>query len=178
MDKKEYEKFVLNLTHENRGEGVNRHITANPIFNVETKRKVYHVDLSEAESVIWVDTEDQEYSFDSVEEVFDHIGENHEERHKKLCDYLDQEEIALDELDESDKIDILENVLSYERIGYKEYWEYVNSHLTRTAAERFIKRKQHDYGAMRVWVGSQYLCWEFNDIIKLIMDGNLQFIED
>jgi len=47
----------------------------------------------------------------------------------------------------------------------------VNSHFTRDAAEAFIRRKQHDYGEMRVYVESQYYAWEFEAIKEAILDG-------
>jgi hypothetical protein len=37
----------------------------------------------------------------------------------------------------------------------------MNSHFTKDTAEAFIRRKQHDYGEMRIYVESQYYDWKF-----------------
>ena len=178
MGKTEFEEFKKRLYFHNRDrEGVDRHITANPIFNVQTKERIYHIEFSEAEGIIYVDSDEPEYSYDSIEELYDSLSENDSETYHKLKKYCDDEDIDFDELYTDEQIDIVENELNIHRCGYIEQWRYVNSHLTREGAEEFIKRKKHDYGEMRIWVGSQNLCWEFNDIIKGILDGEIGYID-
>lgn len=44
-------------------------------------------------------------------------------------------------------------------------------------ADAFIKRKKHDYDELRVYVDSQYWCWEFNAIKNAILSGKLKYVE-
>jgi hypothetical protein len=59
--------------------------------------------------------------------------------------------------------------------GWEEEWEYVNCHFTYAAAEAFIKRKKHDYRELRIYVDSQYWCWEFEAIKAAILNGTLTY---
>jgi hypothetical protein len=65
----------------------------------------------------------------------------------------------------------------FEKIGYHESWEYECAHLTREAAEAFIKRKAHDHRKLRIYVDSQYWCWEFNAIIEGMISGEIGFFD-
>jgi hypothetical protein len=51
----------------------------------------------------------------------------------------------------------------------------VNKHCTRGTAEAPIRRKQQDYGEIRVYVDSQYYAWEFVVIKEAILDGTLTY---
>ena len=82
-------------------------------------------------------------------------------------------------LSESDQWDILADLPEHTVSGWDERWEHVNSHLTKEAAEAFIRRKKHDYrDGLRVYVEAQIYCWEFNEIIKGLLDGRIVFAAD
>ena len=55
----------------------------------------------------------------------------------------------------------------------KYFWEDVNCHLTRSAADAFIKRKSHDFGELRVFVKSLYWCEEFKNLLNAIISGEV-----
>ena len=177
MEKQEFEEFKKRLNFHNIDrEGVDRHITANPIFNVQTKKRTYGIDDGYTDLFIWQYKSDYENTFDDMDEVINTALEC-DVLTEKIKKYCDQEELDLDSLTGWEQQTIVEDLLGYEKIGYVEEWNYVNSHLTREGAEAFIRRKQHDYGEMRVFVNSQYFCWEFNDLIKDILDGKIGYID-
>ncbi|WP_255312004.1 hypothetical protein [Pseudomonas mandelii] len=80
------------------------------------------------------------------------------------------------ELDEDDQWEALSDLEDHTVTGWHQRWEIVNSHFTKDAAEAFIRRKNHDYGEMRVCVESQYYAWEFEAIKAAILDGTLTHI--
>jgi hypothetical protein len=81
-------------------------------------------------------------------------------------------------LSESDQWDILADLPEHTVSGWDERWDIVNVHFTKEAAEAFIRRKQHDYrDGLRVYVEAQVYCWEFNEIIKGLLDGKIVYAE-
>lgn len=171
LTEEEFTKFKERLYFHNIDrEGVDRHITANPIFNVQNKKRIYGVSDDYTDKFIW---NKDEVSFDSLEDFIEGLEDEELEAAKEYCANEGQD---FDGLGEYAMTDIAE-LLGYVKCGYIEEWEHVNSHLTREGAEAFIARKKHDYSEMRVWVGSQYLCWEFNEIIKGILDGDIGYIK-
>lgn len=79
-------------------------------------------------------------------------------------------------LPEEDQWEIIERA-GYIVTRYETEWVTVNQHLTKEAAEAFIKRKSHDYKELRIAAKSLYWCNEFKAIQKAILNGRLQFIE-
>lgn len=146
-----FDDFVGRLIYHNKGEGVKDHYTAFPIFIVQKRDRIYGMD--------------SEYSGEYNWFRFDLGGEYYEadERTSKRLDalYADDRDIK-----------------NWERIYYIDTWVYVNAHFTKEGALEFIKRKQHDYDELRVYVDSQYPCHEFNSIISAIIEGKLIFKGD
>jgi hypothetical protein len=78
------------------------------------------------------------------------------------------------QLDAGDQWDNLADLDDHTVSGWDDSWEFVNAHFTKEAAEAFIRRKKHDYPkGLRVYVEAQVYCWEFNAIVKALMDGGL-----
>lgn len=164
--------FVERLRHGSHGKGVNWHHTAAALFTVQTQRTDYGFERDYAEGLVvcleescwfspaeyWADLDDDEQAA---------LNERAQESHD--CDFA--------ELDEDDQWEILGNLDDHTVTGWNKRWEIVNSHFTKEAAEAFIKRKQHDYGPMRVYVESQYYAWEYEAIKEAILDGRLAFID-
>lgn len=146
LEKETFDDFISRLKYHNQGEGVKDHCTANPIFIVQKRVRVY--------------------GFDS-EYVSDYVWCNEEQDHKEANVVTAR---RLDALDDDGRA-----TGDWEKIYYVDRWEYVCAHLTKEAAEAFIARKGHDYEGLRVWVDSQYWCWEFNAIIKALLDGKVIF---
>jgi uncharacterized Ntn-hydrolase superfamily protein len=173
LTKESFDDFVSRLHHGVRGDGVNRHHTANAIFIVQQKIRTYGYteDYSDMRMVYRDDN-----AWYSIKEFWDALDDD---ERKELDDIANNMYCSkFMEFDEFIQWNILEDDQNkFTVTRYKEDWEYVNSHLTRDAADAFIKRKKHDYDELRVYVDSQYWCWEFNEIIEAILDGKLVYNE-
>lgn len=143
-----FQAFLERLRYHNKGEGVNDHCTAHPIFVVQSLRRVTGIDLDYDPEYFWTD--------------FDHEVEMGEEELKEALKEYIEEVGKIDDFDpEYDDIDSIidsadnaivtpEYEVVFQKIGYAEEWRYVNVHFTREAAEAFIKRKKHDYRELRI----------------------------
>jgi hypothetical protein len=162
-----FNDFVTRLKFHCRGEGVSNHHTAEALFIVQTKRMVTGLMSDFTDNKCIHDGEDSEtfYSLESFIENLDDDTLKHYELNDYECPFL--------EMSESDQWDALENISQLTISGFDTSWEYVNCHLTKEAAQRFIERKQHDHMELRIYVDSQYWAWEFNTIKNAILDGRL-----
>lgn len=166
--------FVTRLRHDCEGNGVDEHHTADALFTVQAKRLIFGIDLDYTDKkAVCFDGSNwfspQEYWDDCDEEGQAELNTKAELEHEKP--FL--------ELDESDQWEILAELDEHIVTGWDETWEYVNAHLTKDAAEAFIRRKKHDYrDGMRVFVESQYHACEFNTIKQGILSGQLVFNEE
>ena len=171
LNNETWNNFIERLKYHNQGEGVSYHCTAHPIFTVREKVKVTGSDDDE----VGIYCEDNYY--DDIDEAFNDLDEDIA---CKVREYVDEFEVyAWNELDDHSKADAINNVISDSYIYYWR-WDYrtVNSHLTKEAAERFIKRKQHDHGKLSIYVESAYWCWELRTIIDAMLDGKIKYIGD
>lgn len=170
LDSATWTDFVERLRYDCNGAGVKWHHTACALFTVQVKRIDYGFEPDYAEGLV-VCLEDQswftpvEYWQDLDEDEQAEINRATQESNE--CDFL--------ELDEDDQWEFLAELDDHTVTGWNKRWEIVNSHFTKDAAEAFIRRKQHDYGEMRVYVESQYYAWEFEAIKDAILDGTLTY---
>ncbi|WP_421551686.1 hypothetical protein [Pseudomonas yamanorum] len=162
--------FVTHLRHDCNGAGVKWHHTAAALFTVQTKRIDYGFEPDYAEGLVvcredcsWFSPE--EYSEDCDEE--DQAELNARVQADSECDFL--------ELSGGDQWELLGELDDHTVTGWNKRWEIVNSHFTKDATEAFIRRKQHEYGEMRVYVESQYCAWEFEAIKEAIIAGTLTY---
>ena len=159
-----YADFVERLKHHNHGKGVDDHHTSNPIFIVQTLERVCGIDLGYGPKHYWSDSDGE-------------IEWNDEEFKAILAEYV-EDGGEHDDFDLSyDSSVVLDNTIIFQKIGYHETWKYVCAHMTREAADAFIKRKSHDHRKLRVYVDSQYYCWEFNAIINGMLSGRIKLVE-
>lgn len=160
--------FVQRLSYHNRGEGVKQHITADPIFMVQQQATVFGLDddYSEGKVVAFEDS-----TWYSPEEYWNDAEEELEEELNRLS----QEAWGMDfmECEEDEQWLVLADLEGHTVTGYRHEWQNLNAHLTREAAEAFIRRKQHDYPPLRVFVESMYFGWEYREIIAALIDGRL-----
>lgn len=178
LTKETWEDFVERLKYHNEGEGVKRHITSNPIFTVQKLVRTYGVSEAYGNNRVILDVDS-----DSVSTEYDHPEDYYEKLSKKEKEELDEFandmlDVSFLELPDYDQWELLSDLPDTEVIYYIENWEHVNSHFTREAAEAFIKRKSHDYDKLRIYVESEYWCWEFNEIVKAILCDRLEFKEN
>ncbi|MBD8129329.1 hypothetical protein [Pantoea agglomerans] len=167
-----WQDFVSRLHDGVRGSQVKNHITADAVFVVQKHAEIVGLDSDYAEEKL--------VHFDgstwySPEEYWSDLDEDEQES-------LNQEAISLhecsfEECDEYDQWEMLGDLDGHTVTGLRREWQDVNSHLTREAAEAFIKRKQHDYPPLRVYVKSAYFCWEYCEIIDAILTGKLVYVD-
>ena len=58
FNKKEFEDFIERLRYHNKGDGVQKHGTADPIFMVQKKELIFGLEDGYADYYVWVDTSD------------------------------------------------------------------------------------------------------------------------
>lgn len=145
------EELALSLELKNQ----DNRITADPLFCVQQKRRVYGMDgdLIDDLDFIWVYTEDSEYTF-GPDEIFDEIRDNDHGEDGVLN--LHDEEIEPEEW-------------GYHQMFYVEYWDFVCAHFTERAADEYIRDNNHNLTSPRVYVTSQYRCYEWNAVRKHLM---------
>lgn len=166
--------FITRLKHDVAGKGVERHCTRDAIFNVERLRRVTGIDLSFDPQRMITD-EDHEREWFSPKEYWDSLDLDEKKSLNEEC--MEADESFFLDLDEDDQWQFLGDRDYLNIYGYQEEWEYVNSHLTRDAAEAFIKRKSHDYpDGLRVFVDSRVWCGEFCAIVDALISGKLQLV--
>lgn len=170
LDASTWNEFVERLRYHCNGAGVKWHHTSAAIFTVQTKRIDYGYEIDYAEGRV-VCLEDR--SWFSPKEYWDDLDD--EEREEIDQALMADRECSFMDMDEDDQWDYLAELDDHTVTGWNKRWEIVNSHFTREAAEAFIRRKQHDYGEMRVYVKSQYYAWEFEAIKEAILDGTLTY---
>lgn len=180
LSEQSFNDFIARLTHDCRGEGVKDHITSNAIFTVQYNKLITGLDTDYTDNLgCYFDS-----SFSgSIDDFLADIGADHEADDNFavwLKDVYEQDFEWLLSESRGEQAQILRDFDQSENgwfsltiCGYEYEWTHINSHFTKDAAERFIERKKHDYGEMRVYVNSQYYAWEFNAIMGALMDGKL-----
>lgn len=116
---------------------------------------------------------DQESKYKSVEEFFESLRAA--EKHTLNGLAIDEEDELFLDVKASTQISILSDwdERSVHICHGKYFWEDINCHLTRSAAEAFIKRKAHDFSELRVFVKSLYWCDEFKSLLNAIISGEV-----
>lgn len=172
LDKATFDDFVQRLRHHMRGEGVEYHCTADALFTVQARKLIFGIDQDFTDKLaVCVD----ESAYFSPQEYWDAAEDNTRENLDALAN--EAYELAFLALDISEQWDILNDLPDHSVLGWDERWDYVNSHFTKEAAEAFIKRKKHDYrDGIRIYVEAQVYCWEFNAIIKGLLDGSIGYV--
>ena len=172
LTKENFDKLIKNLKHWNESdEGRDSHCTANPIFDVQEKVKVYGFDSGYSDAFEFFNS-DLQLSVENIESLIEEL-EDPSELFGKIA------AISIKDFFERNYYEqvLAAKELGYEVVHYQEEWKHVNTHLTREAAQAFIKRKQHDHGELRIWVSSLYWCWEFNMIIQGLLSGKISLVE-
>lgn len=165
LNKRSWDDFVNRLKYHCEGDGVKEHCTSYPIFEVQ--EKTINTGMDREFTNDWVII-DEEVFFYSPEELYIDLDDEQTQELNADGDFLS--------LPEKEQWEILEHA-GYIVTGYVTEWVTINQHLTKEAAEAFIKRKGHDYEELRIVAESLYWCNEFKAIQKAILDGRLQFIE-
>ena len=163
-----FANFVKRLRHDCVGEGVRDHCTAAALFTVQAQRTAYGFEVDYAEGLCVY--RDGCCWFSPLEYWADLDGDEQLELDVKAAEGGD---CTFLELDSDDQWELLGELEDHTVTGWNKRWEIVNSHFTKDAAEAFIRRKQHDYPPLRVYVEAQIYCWEFEAIKNALIDGRL-----
>jgi hypothetical protein len=176
LTKESFDDFVKRMHYHVRGEGVNNHATANATFIVQCKRLVSGIDKDYTDNTcLFIDGEPcfdfddfiQDFDDEDIDDLITEGAPIYKVNGEYKCD---SQSHLFDWVEDEKGCD-----WSATHTGYDYKWEYVNHHMTREAAEAFIKRKSHDYGELRVFVDSAYWCWELKALMDGILDGKVVF---
>lgn len=119
--------------------------TAYPIFEVQERKRVYGIDTDYDPKIAWL------YDDESVEVHEGHGGISSEALEAKYQEDLNEPR-------------------GYRRVGYHEYWEYVQPFFTEVAANRYIQENGHNHaGELRVYAGSAYRNHEWQAVREQLM---------
>lgn len=166
-----FNDFIKRLRHDVTGDRVHDLATRDAIFNVERLRRIEGIDLDFDPSRILYD-EDHERHWLSPKEYWDEL--DLEQKQSLNEEAIQAEDTFFLDMEISEQWDFLADRDYLNVYGYKEEWEYVNSHLTYAAAEAFIKRKSHDYpDGLRIFTDSRVWCPEFTAIVDALISGDL-----
>ena len=168
LDQSTWSDFVARLHHDCVGDGVKRHYTANAVFLVE--KRVWQVVPDEFSDICRIHTDGHD---ETVEQFFEGLEQEDQEALNKAADG------HFIQADFYEKREALETLRPDSTLYCaEERWEFVNQHMTRDAADAFIKRKSHDYReGLRVYVDASTYSWELNAIKDAILSGRLSFVE-
>ncbi|MES5712049.1 ead/Ea22-like family protein [Acinetobacter baumannii] len=155
--------------------------TDSPIFVVQEKKIVWGLDpASDSVEVINIVDADHESTFKTIDDFFESLKAT--DKHALNGFAIEEEDELFLDVKATTQISILSDW--YDRNIHichgKYFWEDVNCHLTRSAADAFIKRKSHDFGELRVFVKSLFWCEEFKNLLNAIISGEvgLTYIDD
>ena len=146
LDKTAFDDFISRLRSHHRGEGVNDHCTRDPIFIVQSRKRIYGFHPKYEGEYVWCDSNNEHTEADAITAK------------------------RLDALNDDGR-----TFRGWEKVYYADRWDFVCAHFTKEAAEAFIARKKHDHNELRVYVDCQLYCWEFNAIIEGLLDGKIVF---
>lgn len=119
----------------------NWHITAEPQYLVRRKQRVYGVSSEYTDTATWIHIEEGEEATQSTINLL-------EARYQK---------------------DGTEETKNYRRVGYVELDEHIQTFLTEAAAQEFMQRNKHRYGAMHLYVEYGSRNWEWQEVRKHLM---------
>ena len=161
-------EFLRKLAHELRTQ--DNRITAHPLFCVEVKVRTYGLDpMHHYDGYVWLENDDCEACYEGDDELIEHF----DEQLKYAEDYdLNAHQIGIMERFKEDPEweDDLEE-LGYYKCYYEERWEFKTAHFTEKAAKDYIRINGHNLPERRIYVTSQYRCYEFNELIEYIKEN-------
>ena len=162
--------FVARLRYDTEGEGVSDHYTADAVFLVQKRVKVWTPEGCDGEAFeIYRDGESW-----NVENWYEYLDGDDQQRLDAECDgnFLGASMYA--------QIDALSEVCPKSEVHEFSWdWETLNQHFTKDAASAFIRRKGHDYrDGLRVYVDASTYSWELNTLKAAILSGRIGMLPD
>ena len=165
--------FVARLHHDCVGEGVREHYTADAVFLVQKRTKVYCPEGVDGEAFDIYCPNDGGTC--DAEHWYQCLDGDSQQRLDAECPGIGF--LAAGMYDQMNALsEVHPNVDTYE---FNWGWETINQHFTKDAAEAFIARKKHDYcNGLRVYVDASTYSWELNTIKAAILSGQIGFISN
>lgn len=163
--------FVARLHHDCVGKGVEDHYTADAVFLVEKRIKVWAPEGCDGESFeISSDGETCTAAY-----WYECLDGDDQQRLDAECPV-----IGFLAANMHDQMNALSEVCPSADVHEFHWgWEFVNQHLTKDSAEAFIRRKKHDYrDGLRVNVDASCYSWELNTIKAGILSGRIGLLPD
>lgn len=116
--------------------------TAEPIFVVQQRRRIYGIDEAycEAKEIVWLDEEGCELSFDEAEAL----------------EVAYQQNGVVPEMNH--------------RVGYRDTWEFVQPFVTHSGAEAYIQANSHRMNEARIYVDSGHRNPEWKEVRRQLKE--------
>lgn len=150
--------------------------TANPIFYVQEKEVMWGQDKDHSYDVQCFCTPDGT-THENTDDLYAclYAVDKHELNGVSLDEFSD---MFLD-LNEDDQEKVLEKWdSSYSKLYGSIYWSDVCTHLTKEAADRYIKENAHNHKELRVYVKSLNRCPEMIALVQGVLNGQIGWVEE
>lgn len=140
---------------------VNGHCTADPVFVVQERKRVYGIDTEYDPLIEW--QHGDEYT--ALDEAQAKLAEDFFQETGWEPKFIAAGVAFGNYIDPEPARDTDDYVSDLKRVGYVEYWEFVQPFFTEASAEHFIATNSHNYSkGLRVYVDSAYRNWEWQAI--------------
>lgn len=149
-------------------------MTADPIFMVCYDKWLTCAN-GRGDKEIYLMSDGGDYNeFDTEDELFDHLKENHSEWCSELILSTGECEGDIESISEYVDIDDLEfsdssRDFTVEKICMQKEMCVVNSHFTEYGAKRFIETNQHNYAKLYTYAFSMYRCHQMKELRQWII---------
>jgi hypothetical protein len=133
--------------------------SADPIFYVQQRRRIYGFDVGYSEGTCFMDEECNEWPRAEIDDLIAKAreeAEGDEDRVQALADDRDAEDLILQE-----------NNLT--AVGYRDLWENVQPFLTRVGAEHYKAINGHNLSHPRIYVDSAFRNAEWQAVRALLL---------
>ncbi|MBC6988984.1 hypothetical protein [Hymenobacter sp. BT491] len=120
----------------------NWHITSDPQYLVRRKERIYGLSFEYAPQTTWINIEEGEEAAQGTINLL-------EARYQR---------------------DGTDETANYRRVGYAERDEHIQSFFTEEAAREFMKRNEHRYGPMHLYVDSAYRNHEWQAVREHLLN--------
>ena len=166
--------FVSRLHYDCVGEGVRDHYTADAVFLVQKRVKVYCPEGCDGEAFDIYCSGDGETC--DARFWYEQLDGDDQQRLDAECPVF----VGFLAADKYTQMNALSEVCKDAEVHEFNWdWETVNQHFTKAAAEAFIRRKSHDYrDGLRVYVDASTYSWELNTIKAAILEGRIGLVRD
>lgn len=174
LDAASFADFIARLRHDCVGAGVDEHCTADVIFLVESKERLYGIDLEYAQNLAIYAGDDTYYNC-AVDFMIDYRS--------MLIEQLDalcqkHQGKPFDQVDEHEQMLEIGELDGFTVLGYHDSWKLVAPHFTQSSADAFVAKHGHKYdGELRISQESAHRSFEFNAIKNALLDGKLVWKE-